>query len=333
VAVQRTTFSFAALAQGLFGAQRILLIWIAARQVLEGRLSVGLMLVLVAYAEQFAARTRGLVDKLIDLRLLRVHAERIADIALEEPESDVASSYVGPEPAPSLQLDNLAYRYAEDDRWVLRGCSLSIQAGESVAIVGPSGCGKTTLAKVILGLLAPQEGCVRLGGVEARHYGLGAYRAQFGVVMQEDDLFSGSIADNIAFFDPEATLERVRAAAALADIAADVEAMPMGYETPVGDMGSTLSGGQKQRVLLARALYRNPRILLLDEATSHLDVERERHINRAVARLSMTRIIIAHRPETIASADRVIHLVDGTAQSLSSLEYRRQRAEREALPA
>jgi ATP-binding cassette subfamily B protein RaxB len=285
-------------------------------------MTTGTLVLCVAYAEQFAARARDLIDKLVELRLLRVHTQRIADIALTEPERDVASTWAGAAPEPRIEVDAVAFRYAEGEPWVLKDCSLAIAAGESVAISGPSGCGKTTLAKLILGLLQPTEGRITIGGIDIRKFGLGAYRAQFGAVMQEDELFSGSIADNISFFDPNADMDAIRTAAAMASIADDVMAMPMGYETLVGDMGSSLSGGQKQRVLLARALYRRPRILLLDEATSHLDVSRERRINGEVARLAITRIIIAHRPETIASADRVIHLIDGSARQVSMLDCR-----------
>jgi ATP-binding cassette subfamily B protein RaxB len=209
---------------------------------------------------------------------------------------------------------------------VLHDCSLVIEAGESVAIVGPSGCGKTTLAKLVLGLLQPAEGSIRIGGIDVRRYGLAEYRARFGAVMQEDVLFAGSVADNISFFDPDATAQAIEAAARAAHIHDDIVAMPMGYESLVGDMGSALSGGQKQRVLLARALYRQPAILLLDEATSHLDVGRERAINAAIAGMNMTRIVIAHRPDTIASVDRVIALQAGRAQSMTVPDYRSRQA-------
>jgi len=325
VTIQRIGFSFAALGQLVFGVQRVLIIWITAWLVLQGRMSSGMLVVCVMYSEQFATRTRDLIDKLVEFRLLRLHAERIADIALTEPEAHVDSTYSGAPPEPCIDVRGLGFRYAAGEPWVVRNCSLSIAAGESVAIVGPSGCGKTTLAKLILGLLEPSEGHIDIGGVNIRSYGLGAYRAEFGAVMQEDELFSGSIADNISFFDPNADIEKVRRAAEIANIAEDIVTMPMAYETLVGDMGSSLSGGQKQRVLLARALYREPRILLLDEATSHLDVSRERRINGEIARLAITRIIIAHRPETIASADRVIHLIDGQVQQVAAIDYRQAR--------
>jgi ATP-binding cassette subfamily B protein RaxB len=188
---------------------------------------------------------------------------------------------------------------------------MTIEPGESVAIVGASGCGKTTLVKLLLGLLTPTEGQIRVGGEPLDKIGMERYRRIVGAVMQDDQLFAGSISDNISFEDEGVDEERVHAAARLAAVHDDIAAMPMGYHSLIGDMGTTLSGGQKQRVILARALYRQPRLLFLDEATSHLDVERERLVNDAVRQLDLTRIIIAHRPETIASADRVLVMHEG----------------------
>jgi ATP-binding cassette subfamily B protein RaxB len=220
----------------------------------------------------------------------------------------------------------VCFQYGETEPWVLDGCTFAIRPGESVALVGPSGQGKTTMAKVLLGLLVPQKGTIRVGGVEIRKLGLHPYRSRIGCVMQDDILFAGSIADNISFFDPQADAARIESAARLAQIHDDVAAMPMSYQSLVGDMGSSLSGGQCQRVLLARALYRQPSILVLDEATSHLDVERERLVNAAIRGLNVTRILIAHRPQTIRSADRVIWLEGGCARELDI-------AERQALEA
>jgi ATP-binding cassette, subfamily B, bacterial CvaB/MchF/RaxB len=191
---------------------------------------------------------------------------------------------------------------------VLKDVHLKIEEGEAVAIVGPSGCGKTTLLKVMLGLLPPTEGEVSIGGMNIAHLGMKAYRDMIGTVMQEDQLFADSIAENICFFDPEPDQAWMVACAQLAAIHEDIMGMPMRYETLIGDMGTVLSGGQKQRVLLARALYKKPKILFLDEATGHLDVARERRVNEAIRQLKLTRVIIAHRPETIAAADRVIDL-------------------------
>lgn len=190
-----------------------------------------------------------------------------------------------------------------------------IQAGESVAIVGASGCGKTTLIKLMLGLLQPTDGQIEIDSVPLDRMGIARYRQAVASVMQDDQLFAGSIAENICFFDANPDYERIITSARLAAIHDDIMAMPMQFNTLVGDMGAVLSGGQKQRVLLARALYRQPVILFLDEATSHLDLRCEQDVNQAIRTLKLTRIIVAHRPETIASADRVIRLDAGRVVS------------------
>ena len=195
---------------------------------------------------------------------------------------------------------------------MFRGVSLTVEPGEFVAFVGPSGAGKSTLMKVVTGLYPASLGEVRLDGLPLAAWGPRAVRRLLGVVRQDDELLSGSIAENVAFFDERIDRDRVWRSLAAAAVEEEVRALPMGAESFVGDMGSALSGGQKQRVALARALYREPRILVLDEATSHLDVERERRVNASLRALNVTRLVVAHRPETIAAADRVVVLSGGT---------------------
>lgn len=293
--------------QLLFGAERIAVIWWGAVLALQNEFSVGMLIAYLAYKDQFATRISSLIDKAIEFRMLRLHGERLADVVLSAPEMNSAgqAATVVPDDA-SLEVSGLCFRYGEDEPWILDDCSFRIEAGESVAVVGASGCGKTTMAKVLLGLLQASSGSIAFGGHDLRRIGTTRYRGIVGAVMQDDQLFAGTIAENIAFGDDAPDPARVEAAAVAACIHAEIAAMPMGYQSLIGDMGSTLSGGQKQRVVLARALYRKPRILFLDEATSHLDVECERMVNEAVGRMRMTKLIIAHRPETIASADRVL---------------------------
>ena len=205
-----------------------------------------------------------------------------------------------------IEVRHLSFRYAATDPLVLQHVDLKIEAGAAVAIIGPSGCGKTTLLKILVGLLTPTEGDVLIGGISLSRLGVQSYRRMIGAVMQEDQLFTGSIAENISFFDQEPDQDWIKACTQLAAIHQDIVAMPMGYRTLIDDMGTVLSGGQKQRLLLAQALYKRPKLLFLDEATSHLDVQRERLSNDAIKQLKVTRIMIAHRPETIAAADRVI---------------------------
>ncbi|RQQ48475.1 peptidase domain-containing ABC transporter [Burkholderia stagnalis] len=319
VAIERLSIGFSTLQGVIAGAGRVVLVWLAAKQVLDGQFSAGMLVAFISFAEQFLARGAALIGTLIDFRMLRLHGERLADIVLTDVESDMEgkvarSADAGCTTPPAIDVRDVRFRYAETEPWVLDGCSLSIAPGESVALVGPSGQGKTTMAKLLLGLLTPEHGSVRVDGVDIRKLGLHRHRELIGCVMQDDILFAGSIADNICFFDPQPDQARIDEAARLAQIHDDIAAMPMGYQSLVGDMGSSLSGGQRQRVLLARAFYRKPAILVLDEATSHLDVERERSINDAVRAMNVTRIIIAHRPETIRSADRVIVLEHGCAR-------------------
>jgi ATP-binding cassette, subfamily B, bacterial CvaB/MchF/RaxB len=312
VRLARLGLGFSTSNQLVFGAERVLVIWLGARLALDGVFSVGMLVAYLAYKDQFAARVAGLIDKWLDLRMLRLHGERLADIVLTAPEAGQRQQVPVCVPKePGLTVAGLSFRYSESDPWVLKDCSFHVAKGESVAIVGPSGCGKTTLVKLVLGLLAASGGDIRMDGLSLAQIGLDRHRAGVGAVMQDDHLFAGSLIDNIALGDSEPDLARVEAAAQLASLDEDIRRLPMGYHSLIGDMGSSLSGGQKQRVILARALYRQPRLLVLDEATSHLDVERERQVNIAIRRLNMTRLIIAHRPETIASADRVLVMHEG----------------------
>jgi ATP-binding cassette subfamily B protein RaxB len=316
IRVQKLTMLFQALQGTLFGVENIAVIWLGASLVLQGGFSVGMLFAFLSYKQQFTSRVRSLIDKGIEFKMLSLHLERVADIALTAPEPhDTIALPETPALQGDIEVRNLSFRYAEADPPVLQHVELKIEAGESVAIVGPSGCGKTTLLKVMIGLLPPTEGEVLVGGVSLSRLGVQAYRNMIGTVMQEDQLFTGSIADNISFFDQEADQDWVESCAQLAALHQDIVTMPMGYSTLIGDMGTVLSGGQKQRLLLARALYKRPKMLFLDEATSHLDVQREKLINDTIKQLNITRVIIAHRPETIASADRVIVLEHGPQAS------------------
>ena len=299
----------------LAGGEHLLIVALGASAVIDGFLSVGMLLAFVAYRAAFSSRIGALVDKWIQFRMLDLHRARLADIALE-PREDAAE---GPPSRgnggdATIEAVGVSFRYGDDEPWVLRDVHLRIAAGECLAITGASGCGKTTLLKVLMGLLPPTSGEVRLAGVPVAHVGVQAYRRRVAGVLQDDQLLAGSIEANIAFFEPGPDRGRVEACARLAAVHDEIAAMPMGYETLVGDMGSSLSGGQKQRVLLARALYKRPDVLFLDEATSHLDIHREDLINDSIRRLPLTRVVVAHRPQTIASADRVVVLEEGAIQ-------------------
>jgi ATP-binding cassette subfamily B protein RaxB len=303
------------IAGGVFSSiANIAVVWLGAQLILSNSFSVGMLIAFFAYQTVFIQRMIGLIDKGIELKMLSLQSERLADIVLTPKEAanqiGFDSATTSQFPSGKLKLEDVSFRYSDLDPYVLKNLTIEIPEGKSVAIVGPSGCGKTTLAKIILGLLRPTEGRIWKGSIDTAKVSLSAWRSRVNAVMQDDQLFAGSIIDNICFFDESPNYERVTEVAKLACVHKDIERMNMGYNTLVGDMGTALSGGQKQRPLLARALYREPEIVVLDEATSHLDVKLEKAINNAINTLIMTRIVIAHRPETIASCDLVINLED-----------------------
>ena len=307
---------FYRLAEGLlFGVENVVVIWLGATLVLGGQLTAGMLIAFLAYKRQFATRVAALIDKYCELRMLGLQGERLADIVMTEPEDIDETERLAlsdeTQVEPSIELRGLRFRYAEHEPWVLDGIDLKIEAGESVAIVGSSGCGKTTLMNLMLGILSPTKGDILIGGRELRQSDADGVRAWIGSVTQDDTLFDGTIADNISFFSERRDQARVEECARMAAIHEEIVRMPMAYNTFVGYMGSALSGGQTQRILLARALYRHPKILLLDEATAHLDLDRERQVNSAIRSLNVTRVIIAHRPQTVAQADRVVTIEGG----------------------
>jgi ATP-binding cassette subfamily B protein RaxB len=309
--VGNLNIGYGALSQTLMGFSNIIVIYLAASNAIGGAMTIGMITAFIAYKGQFEQRIMALLEQYIQLRLLDVHLEYVSDIALQNREAGLAMPAVRRELAGAVALDNVHFRYAPQEPDILRGASLKIAPGECVALAAPSGAGKSTLLRLIIGLYQPNHGKVLFDGIEAGKFGLLALRQQLGVVMQDDTLLAGSIDENISLFDERPDIDRIRWAAAMASVHEEIEAMPMGYRSLVGDMGTTLSGGQQQRVMLARALYRQPRILVLDEGTSALDVITEQRINTALKEMGITRVIAAHRPETLAAADRVFRLYEG----------------------
>jgi ATP-binding cassette subfamily B protein RaxB len=308
----RFTIGFKTANDLIYGIENVLMVYLGARAIMANELSIGMLYAFMAYKEQFLSKATNLIETGIQYRMLDLHLDRLSDIALAEREQDShGESLVAREVRGAVELKGVSFRYADTEPEVLSGADLKVEAGEFVAVTGPSGGGKTTLLKIMLGLFKPVEGTVLIDGTPIDHFGRQAFRSQVGVVMQDDQLLSGSIAENICFFDASLDLDWMRACAGIAGIDDEIMAMPMNYNTLIGDMGTTLSGGQRQRVLLARALYRRPRILFMDEGTSNLDLDKEREVNRALAELKITRIVIAHRPETIRAADRIVVLREG----------------------
>ncbi|MBS0909393.1 peptidase domain-containing ABC transporter [Tatumella sp. JGM118] len=288
---------------------QVIILWLGASMVIDGQMTLGMFVAFNAYRGQFSERASALIDMLLQLRMLALHNDRIADIVLHDTEVfQPARRLCPPEEAASLQVRDLGYQYDKLSRPVFSGVSFLVTAGESVAITGPSGSGKTTLMKVMSGLLSSDTGSVLFNGIDISGAGLNNYRDCIACVLQEDKLFAGSIAENISSFSEQRDPERIISCAQSSHIHDEIMQMPMGYETLVSELGGSLSGGQKQRLLIARALYRRPAILFLDEATSHLDLDNEARVNASIRELKITRIFIAHRPSTIASADRVIEL-------------------------
>jgi ATP-binding cassette, subfamily B, bacterial len=289
----------------------LVLLWVGAMFVLNGQMSLGTMLAINVLAISFLTPLASLVSNGQTLPLVASHLERIGDVLEAEPEQDLRSVRNAPRLSGSIELKNVDFRYSADSPIILHSISLSIEPGQKIALVGPTGSGKSTLAKICMGLYPSTKGEVFYDGLPLQSLRYPSLRSQFGVVMQDPFLFSGSVRENITFNDPTLSLEAIVRAAKLAAIHDEIIQMPMGYETMVGEGGARLSGGQLQRIALARALAHNPVILILDEATSHLDAVTERLVDRNLSQLSCTRIVIAHRLSTVRNADLICVLKEG----------------------
>lgn len=316
ISLQSLQIVFGALDSLLFGALKLAILYTGARLALSGHFTAGMLVAFMSYSDQFIGRMVALFDFGLRLKILRIHSDRLSDIALSQEEPHAESSRPFDVVDMTLEFEAVSFRYSDAEPWILRNCSLSVRASESIAIFGESGCGKSTLLKLACGLLEPTAGTIRIGGIDARILGKRKQRELISVVLQENVLFAGSIAENISFFDSAQDTSRIDEVSRRAGISDDIATMPMRFQTSVGDMGMSLSGGQRQRICLARALYRDPKILLLDEATSHLDVSRERKISENVKSMNITRIIVSHRPETILSADRQFELQNGSLREV-----------------
>jgi ATP-binding cassette subfamily B protein RaxB len=303
-----------ALRQLLFQGMRLAVIYWLAMKSLAGDLSIGMVSAFASYLGMFITRTGGIVDRVIGYRLLEVPLGRLADIVFSgEPDEHEPSRQVTTKgtAACAVELTHVVFRYARHEPAILEDCTYRIPDGGFVAIAGGSGCGKSTLMRLIAGVENTSGGELRVGGVSMRDLNKASFRQCTATVFEDDCLMKGSVADNIALFAADRDAAAIRQAAQSACVATDIEAMPMGYETRIGDLGSSLSKGQAQRILLARALYRRPRLLLLDEATSGLDRDTEKRVIDQLLALDATRIAVTHSDQMLQAAHEVVWLTNG----------------------
>ncbi|MHC7518287.1 peptidase domain-containing ABC transporter [Klebsiella pneumoniae] len=288
---------------------QVAILWLGTSLVIDNQMTIGMFVAFGSFRGQFSDRVASLTNFLLQLRMMSLHNERIADIALHEKEEKKPELDIVADMTPvSLETTDLSYRYDSQSAPVFSGLYLSVTPGESVAITGTSGAGKTTLMKVLCGLFEPDSGKVLVNGTDIRQLGINNYHRMIACVMQDDRLFSGSIRENICGFSEEMDEAWMIECARASYIHDVIMKMPMGYETLIGELGEGLSGGQKQRIFIARALYRRPGILFMDEATSSLDTESERFVNVAIRNMNITRVIIAHRETTLRTVDRTISI-------------------------
>lgn len=312
ISIAKWTIGYTSIKNTLFGLESIIIIYLGSQEVLVGAMSLGMLLAFLSYKQRFIESIDRLIMQIIEFKMMDLHLDRLADIAFTPVEKSLSDTnnevgvVLDRKIKGKIEARNISFRHADHECNVFSGLSFIIQPGESVAFVGPSGCGKTTLLKCLMGLYEPTEGEILIDDIPIKQQL--SYRNNIGSVMQDDKLMTGDISENIACFEHPIDLERVYECTQIARIHKEIERMPMKYFTLIADSGANLSGGQIQRIVLARALYRKPKILFLDEATSHLDIENERIVNRHVSDLKITRIVVAHRPETISSADRTIDI-------------------------
>lgn len=302
------------------GLHGLAMLFFGALQVLDGHITLGMYFAFQSYAGQFSSRVSSLVGAFFTFRMLGLHLERLADIVHADSEPGLDGAAAFPEPLRgSLEAKQISFRYSEQDPWIFTDVNFSISAGESVAIIGPSGGGKSTLLKLLTGIYQPVTGEILVDARPVEKLGLRSLRRRLGIIMQDDQLLSGSIIDNVGFFDENIDLSKVHHACRLAHIHDDIMRMPMEYHSLIGDMGSILSGGQKQRLLLARALYKEPAFIFMDEGTANLDPDLERQVMNSLNRLNITRIMVAHREAAIHEADRIFLVNDSMVTEVTSL--------------
>lgn len=314
--IGRVNMGIAAASQGLQGFERAVVIGLGAAMVIDGSFTVGMLVAYLAYMTLFSTRAGSLLDTLLSVHLLRVHVDRVSEVFLTDSRPQRGNSFIPSDAGVGLVARQISYQYSVGESPIFEDLSLEVKPGEFLVVVGPSGCGKSTLLKVLIGMLPTSSGSVSLGGFELEKIDHSSLKGTVASVMQEDQLFAGTVAENIAIGEWQPDQKRMLEAAELAAIRSEIELMPMGFSTMVGDMGVAFSSGQKQRIILARALYRSPKVIFLDEATSHLDEESARHVLTSLRSLGATVICATHDRSVVKIADKILHMpCDGASPS------------------
>jgi ATP-binding cassette subfamily B protein/subfamily B ATP-binding cassette protein MsbA len=287
------------------------LLFYGGMRVIEGRLSLGDLMMFLVYLAMLLEPVAVIAGNLNDLQSNLAGFDRVLDLLAEPRELESRPGALTVEKSSvhgRITLENLAFSYPGSDAAVLKAINVAVEPGEVIALVGRSGAGKTTLCNVVARFYDPAQGVVLLDGIDLRDIEVESYRRLLGIVEQDVFLFDGTVAENIAYASRRATTSDIERAARVANAAEFIEALPDGYNTRIGERGVRLSGGQRQRLAIARAVLADPTIFILDEATSNLDTESERLIQDALATLlrSRTSFVIAHRLSTIRKADRIL---------------------------
>ncbi len=286
----------------------IAILYVGVMLVIENKLTIGQLIAFQMFSGQFSAPMLRLVGLWNDFQQTLLAVDRIGDILNSPLEMQSGNAITLSQVRGDIKIENLSFKYNVDAPMVLNNINLDIKAGEKIGFVGRSGSGKSTIAKLIQRLYYTTEGTIYIDGIDIRNINPVWLRTNIGIVLQENYLFSGTIKDNIALPRPNMPMEGIIQASQIAGAHEFISKMPKGYDSEVGERGSSLSGGQKQRIAIARALISNPRILIFDEATSALDYESERIIRDNMAMISKgrTTIIIAHRLSTIKDCDKIV---------------------------
>ncbi|WGM41081.1 Leukotoxin export ATP-binding protein LtxB [Caulobacter sp. NIBR1757] len=308
----------------LLAIENLLIVAFGAFLILNKQLTLGVLLAFFVYRLYVRQRALSLVRTAVQLRSSRIHLDRVHDLLDQPPENGIFSGEGNPlihlpRIVGEIEFQDVSFRYAANDRDVLQNVTFRIAPGEAVGLTGASGSGKSTLIRLMLGLVRPTKGRVLIDGIDIDRLYLPAFRQRVGIVLQDDEVFEGTIRENITNFDDTASDEAVRAAAEAANIAQEIDMMPMGFDTPLSAGAGTFSSGQKQRIYLARLFYRSPALIILDEGTANLDPANDQRVAAVLSEIPVTRIYVAHSSALLQRADRTFSVRDGrVAEAVST---------------